>query len=235
MKLKDIREEGFYKEVDSEDLWECIENPDNNEEFRKNFPLLLDSWIYQYTDNDDRKVYEVDGLLYRIGYDYPELEVEKVIDTEYEISGTHGHTLTEKKPTYKEKYEALKEYLETQRPTGICETCTDKANKEADELQTEVKQLKKEIEGLKKYKFLFEKCREYYLEKEKFVRKLLNENEDLKDSLKRTVCQAECYKHKEAEKYKEKLIEIKNCVKIFDPISDRDEIKEVLRIIGELE
>lgn len=195
MKLGEIAEVGFYKEVNGEDIWECFENTDSDEGFRKNFPLLLDSWLYQYTDADDRKVYECDGLLYRIGYDYPDLEVEKVTDAEYEVTGSMGTTLTEKKPTYKERYLELKKWQEANKPTGICETCTEKANKEADELQKEVKELKR-------YKFLFEKCRELYMDMQNQAHSMCEELEDVKDSLKRTTCQAECYKHKEADKYK---------------------------------
>ena len=41
MRLDDITEIGFYKEVDGEDIWECFENTDRDEEWRKDFPLLL--------------------------------------------------------------------------------------------------------------------------------------------------------------------------------------------------
>lgn len=141
MKLKDITEVGFYKEVGGDDIWECFENTDRDEEWRKDFPLILDSWLYQYTDENDRKIYECDGLLYKVGYDYPDLEVEKIIDVEYEITGSMGTTLTEKKPTYKERYLELKEKQEANKPTGICETCTEKANKEADKLRALVDEI----------------------------------------------------------------------------------------------
>lgn len=201
MKLKDITEVGFYKEVDGEDIWECFENTDRDEEWRKDFPLLLDSWMYQYTDENDRKIYECDGLLYKIGYDYPDLEVEKVTDVEYDIEGAMGTTLIEKKPTYKERYLELKKYLETQRPTGICETCTEKGNEEADKLQ-------KEIKELKRYKNLFENCRKLYLDVKEQAHSMCEKLEDLEDSLKRTTCQAECYKHKEADRYRALLGEV---------------------------
>ena len=187
MRLGDITEVGFYKEVDGEDLWECFENTDRDEEWRKDFPLLLDSWLYQYADDDDRKVYECDGLLYKIGYDYPDLEVEKVTDVEYDMTGSMGTTLVEKKPTYKERYLELKKWQE--------------ANNEVDELQKEVKELKR-------YKFLFEKCRELYMDMQNQAHSMCEELEDVKDSLKRTTCQAECYKHKEADKYKASLNEV---------------------------
>lgn len=142
MKLGDITEVGFYREVGGEDLWECFENEDSDEDFRKEEPLLLDEWLYQYTDSDDRKVYECHGLLYHIGRDYSDLEVEKV-DQAYEISGSMGHVLTEKKPTYKEKYEDLLSKFEAwkqiSKPTGICETCTHKALKENDKLRSLIK------------------------------------------------------------------------------------------------
>ena len=187
MKLGEIIEVGFYKEVNGEDIWECFDNTDTDEKFREDFPLLLDSWLYQYTDADDRKVYACDGLLYKIGYDYPELEVEKVTDVEYEVSGSMGTTLTEKKPTYKERYLELKKWQE--------------ANKEADELQ-------KEIKELKRYKDLFENCRKLYLDVREQAHSMCEKLEDLEDSLKRTTCQAECYKHKEADKWKALLGEV---------------------------
>lgn len=106
MKLGDVTEVGFYKEVCGEDIWECFENTDSDEEFRKAEPLLLSRWYYDYVDENDRKVYRCHGLLHCIGRDYPDLDVEKV-DQEYEVSGSMGHKLIEKKPTYKQRFEAL--------------------------------------------------------------------------------------------------------------------------------
>jgi hypothetical protein len=150
---------------------------------REHNRFCKERWMYQYTDADDRKVYECDGLLYKIGYDYPDLEVEKVTDVEYDIIGNAGTTLVEKKPTYKERYLELKKW------------------QEADELQ-------KEIKELKRYKNLFENCRKLYLDVREQAHSMCEKLEDLEDSLKRTTCQAECYKHKEADRYRALLNEV---------------------------
>lgn len=200
MKLGDITEVGFYKEVGGEDLWESFKNTDSDEEYRKECPLLLDHWEYRDIDADDRKMYLCDGNLYRVGGDYSDLEVEKVTCQEYDMSKS-GYTLIEKKPTYKERYRQLQAYLATQRPTGTCETCTEKANKEADKLR-------KEVTELKRYKGLFENCRKLYLDVKEQAHSMCEKLEDLEDSLKRTTCQAECYKHKEADKWKALIGEV---------------------------
>lgn len=69
----------------------------------------------------------------------------------------------------------------------------------------QLQRAKAELEELKKYKrykFLFEKAKEMKEQTDKWAKECLKENEDLKDSLKRTVCQAECFRYKETEKYK---------------------------------
>ena len=84
--------------------------------------------------------------------------------------------------------------------TGIdCKNCT---------YYKKLQELEKENKMLKRYKFLFEKARELKEKTDKWAQKCLAENEDLKDSLKKTVCQAECFKHKEAIKYKSALEEV---------------------------
>ena len=90
MKLGDITEVGFYKEVDGEDIWECFENTDKDEEWRKDFPLLLDSWLYQYTDENDRKIYECDGLLYKIGYDYSDTNRIRIHECGHKITNINS-------------------------------------------------------------------------------------------------------------------------------------------------
>ena len=69
-----------------------------------------------------------------------------------------------------------------------------------------------ECEELKQYKSLFEKTRNLWNESRMNNYKLLDEIKDLKDSLKRTICQSECYKYKEADKLKQILIEIKEFI-----------------------
>lgn len=68
-----------------------------------------------------------------------------------------------------------------------------------------VRSLEKRLKELERYKYLFEKARELKERTDKWAEKCLEENNDLKDSLKRTVCQAECFRYKEAEKYKSAL------------------------------
>ena len=81
--------------------------------------------------------------------------------------------------------------------------------------EQECNQLKAENDELKRYKFLFEKARDLWNEASRQKNKLLDENKDLKDSLKRTICQSECYRYKEAEKLKQTLAEIKPILEIY--------------------
>lgn len=165
MKLRDIKEIGFYKEVDSEDIWEAYENKDKSEYWRKGEPILLDWWKFTGVDLDDRKTYEVDGLVFHIKSDFPEKEVER-IEQKYVRFGQHGESLIEDSPTYRERYKDLlekyfrlldlyekkcdefKEYKEVNKATGICETCTDVALQENDKLIKENKELKDRLEKL---------------------------------------------------------------------------------------
>lgn len=76
------------------------------------------------------------------------------------------------------------------------------------EYNTLEKRVQAEIHLRNKYVNLFKKAREIYLRTSKGNLRLVSENEDLKDTIKRFTCQSECYKHKEAEKYKQALDEI---------------------------
>ena len=108
MKLREVTEIGFYKEVGSEDIWEAFKNEDKSEYWRNGEPILLDWWRYTGIDMDDRKTYEVDGLIYHIGTDYPEKEVEK-ISQKFVKFGQVEHSMIEDKPTYRERYNDLLE------------------------------------------------------------------------------------------------------------------------------
>ena len=92
----------------------------------------------------------------------------------------------------------------------------------------EIKELKEEVKKLKKYKNLFEKAKEYKQKTDKWAEACLKENEDLKDSLKRTVCQAECFKHKEAEKYKSALQYIRHTIN-WNDLTD-EQIDKICKI-----
>ena len=87
-----------------------------------------------------------------------------------------------------------------------------------------------ECEELKRYKSLFEKTRNLWNESRMNNYKLLDEIEDLKDSLKRTICQSECYRYKEAEKLKQTLAEIKEIAEkqcnICEALTPIDEYKD---------
>ena len=106
MKLNQIKEIGFYKEVNDttpEYIYEVINN--TNEEWLKEEPeakLLIDEWGYEYTDNDDRRHYETFGNLIQVKY-ADDIEVEKMPEN-FLISGDFGTHLTEDKLTYKQKY-----------------------------------------------------------------------------------------------------------------------------------
>ena len=90
------------------------------------------------------------------------------------------------------------------------EMCKDHPNCFYKKALKQLKRKEQECEELKQYKSLFEKTRNLWNESRMNNYKLLDEIKDLKDSLKRTICQSECYKHKEADKLKQTLAEIKD-------------------------
>ena len=97
-------------------------------------------------------------------------------------------------------------------------------------------QLKAENKELKQYKTLYEKTRNLWNKARMNNYELLDEIKDLKDSLKRTVCQSECYKHKEADKLKQTLVEIKEIIKQGVKIHDDIIVsKQILQKISECE
>lgn len=105
--LKDIKETGFYCGVNDKGrdvIFEIIKNTD--EEWLKENPdatLLIDEWIYDYTDNDDRRIYGTSGNLVALCFEKSTCEVIKITDTAYKIYGNSGQYLIEDKPTYKEQ------------------------------------------------------------------------------------------------------------------------------------
>lgn len=103
-------------------------------------------------------------------------------------------------------------------------------------LQQQIDTLKAENKELKQYKTLYEKTRNLWNKARMNNYELLDEIKDLKDSLKRTVCQSECYKHKEADKFKQTLIEIKEMIKQGVKIHDDIIVsKQILQKIRECE
>ena len=80
-------------------------------------------------------------------------------------------------------------------------------------LEKQVEELEKDLKEYKRYKRLFEKAREMKERTDKWAQQCLKENENLKDSLNRTVCQSECFRYKEAEKYKSTLKSIEELCK----------------------
>ena len=116
MKIKNIKETGFYKVEDYNDIvFEVIENTDEKWlEEEPDAKLLLDVWNYDYTDSDDRKHYETEGALYRLDTaDYGNVDVEKAEQKYFlpETSINAGCFLVEDKPTYKEIIIKLKEQM----------------------------------------------------------------------------------------------------------------------------
>ena len=105
--LKDINETGFYCAVDDTErlyLYEVINNT-NKEWLKKDSQakLLIDEWIYDYTDYDDRKVYFTSGNLEATYNNTSTGKVYKIEDTKFKIYGNYGQFLVEDKLTYKEQ------------------------------------------------------------------------------------------------------------------------------------
>lgn len=67
MKIKDIEEVGYYCQVDDIErlvIYEIIENTDQEWlEEDCQATLLIDTWIYDYKDENDRSIYCADGNL----------------------------------------------------------------------------------------------------------------------------------------------------------------------------
>lgn len=83
MKLNEINEIGFYKELYDKKpdyIFEVIENTD--EEWLKDEPeqnLLIDEWLFDYVDNDDRFHYGCAGNLVAVE-NADDIEVVKITD-----------------------------------------------------------------------------------------------------------------------------------------------------------
>lgn len=111
MKLNEVKEAGFYRAVKDETpdyIFEVIENTDK--EWLKDDPnakLLIDEWIYEYTDTDDKRHYEVSGNLVQVRY-ADNIEVVKMTDN-FILTGNMGSHLIEDKLTYKEKISKIQE------------------------------------------------------------------------------------------------------------------------------
>lgn len=115
MKIKDIIEVGFYKEKsDSRPnyIFEVLRNTDKiwlEEDPRAT--LLVDRWIYDFTDSDDRRHYVADGSLTTVYLDMSDCELEKVTEN-FKVQGDYGTELVEDIPTYKQRYRDLLVELE---------------------------------------------------------------------------------------------------------------------------
>lgn len=152
--LKDINETGFYCAVDDTErlyLYEVINNT-NKEWLKKDSQakLLIDEWIYDYTDYDDRKVYFTSGNLEATYNNISTGKVYKIEDTKFKIYGKCGQFLVEDKLTYKEQLArktAECELLETQLESYyIGEPKLIQRNQE---LEQECEQIKEKYEALK--------------------------------------------------------------------------------------
>lgn len=125
MKLKEVNKTGFFISIDDKErkhIYEVFKNGD--EKWLKEEPeatFLVDEWIYSYTDVNDRKIYEVWGVLVVLNHDNDicELDVEEITDTKYvKIADV---TLMEDKPTYKELYLELKNIMKVKDIIEIIE------------------------------------------------------------------------------------------------------------------
>lgn len=112
MKIKDIKEEGFYECVpfnpEYHEIYEIYYNEDSEDPEMSG--LFLDVWIYDYTGEDGRKRYETYGMVLNPeNSSYADLEVTKTKEKWYmpKLDLNAGHLLIEDKLTYKEKLEKV--------------------------------------------------------------------------------------------------------------------------------
>lgn len=109
MKLNEIKKVGFYTDdlQTRETIFEVIENTDSV--WLKDEPeckLLIDTWSYDYTDDNDIKHYQCDGTLIQPRF-AEQIDVFEIKDMKYEVYGNSGGCMKEKTKTYKEKYLSL--------------------------------------------------------------------------------------------------------------------------------
>lgn len=109
MKLNEIKKVGFYTDdlQKRETIFEVIENTDSV--WLKEEPeckLLIDTWSYDYTDDNDTKHYQCDGTLREPRF-AEQIEVFEIKDMKYEVYGNSGACMREKRKTYKENYFSL--------------------------------------------------------------------------------------------------------------------------------
>lgn len=134
MKLNEVTETGYYTcelDTERETIFEVIKNTD--EVWLKETPeqtLLIDEWTYEYTDEDDRKHYEIYGGNLVSVVNAESFDVVKITDTKYIISGKMGTHLMEDKPTMLE----------------IAEHQLDQLKQINEELQKENEKLKKQLQ-----------------------------------------------------------------------------------------
>ena len=130
MKLNEITELGFYKAVDDDRpnyIFEVIKNTDD--EWLKEAPeqkFLIDEWIFDYIDNDDRFHYGTAGNLIAVS-NADDIEVIKIIDKKYKVYGKCGEYLIEDKLSYKEKINKINELCKEYRhnkPRLLCDLDT---------------------------------------------------------------------------------------------------------------
>lgn len=111
MKLSEVKEPGFYcspGDIDKQVICEVYVNSSEDEQFRKQDPLLVDEWVYNYTKADGNiKYYQTHGLVCRL-YEYENVEVIK-LDDKYKVEADE---MWEDKPTYSEILKNLKEQME---------------------------------------------------------------------------------------------------------------------------
>lgn len=169
--LKDINETGFYCAVDDTErlyLYEVINNT-NKEWLKKDSQakLLIDEWIYDYTDYDDRKVYFTSGNLEATYNNTSTGKVYKIEDKKFKIYGNYRQFLVEDKLTYKEqlarktqeyeqikeKYEALK--LENQEGYEI----VAELKHECEELKEKYEEIKEDRYNLNMEMYTFDRYR----------------------------------------------------------------------------
>ena len=111
MKLNEITETGFYYQPEDTDrtyIYEVLKNTD--EVWLKEEPeqkLLIDEWVFDYTDINGITYYEASGNLTSVQNASP-VEVVKITDKKYKVCGQSGQFLVEDVPNYKEKLDKIK-------------------------------------------------------------------------------------------------------------------------------
>lgn len=93
MKVKDIKETGFYLTGDPDIILEVLENTDESMLKETGDKFVIDEWDFDHEEKGKR-IYQTTGSLFSLYTDFADVDVEKT-DKKYKVFGNMGAYLKE--------------------------------------------------------------------------------------------------------------------------------------------